>query len=237
MTPDDDLLARVHREAATRIRRRRAITSAAVLFLVVGIGAAAMAAASRDDDPDHVITTTPSPSTSQTQATTTSVPRTTTSIPPTTSAAPTTSAPVTTTSITEVVPAETSADTRSGDLSVRVVATVDRRHPGHVVLVIQVTDPRGSVPIGSVAWDEGAVGEPYGERPDWVGTECDPMVDEDPTTDTAPDPAPRAIDDRFELAHDYPTGTERATLTISAFTSFCTSDAEQAQLTMSIALR
>lgn len=250
MTADDDLLARVHQEAARRIRRRhRLAVGAAAAIVILGASAAAAGVATHDDS-SKVVTTSPETTTTDPPPTTTEPPAATSTAPATTTAPPattttatpttttTTTAPPTTTTTAPPAPTVVIRVGRSGDLTATATATVDPARPGFVTITVRISDPYGSQPWGAVEWAQGDVGEAFGDSA-WVQyypTSCDELIDDDPTTNLEPDRAAGPVDRTFTVTHDYGPSSGTAAITVSAVTSFCTTDSVQVRIDLPVPL-
>jgi hypothetical protein len=242
MTTDDELLAHVHREARRRIRRRRLAVSAASVILVVGGISAAAVAFDGESDVHHVVTTNPQdettlpPSTTAPPVTsiTTAPPATTTTAPAPVETTTSTAPPTTTTTLPPIAPVTVTRQV--GGLRVVVTATQDRSRPGHVDLRVTMLDGHGSIPTGSTTWGPGSIGEAFGDAADYMGSECDDVMDDDPTTNLEPDRNAGDVDRTFTLSHDYGTITGDITISTFAITSICTTDEEHLSIDIVVPL-
>jgi hypothetical protein len=127
---------------------------------------------------------------------------------------------------------------RSGDLTAIVTATMDPARPGFVTVTVRLKDPYGSQPWGAVEWEPGSVGEAFGDSAwvDYYPTSCDDLIDDDPTTNLEPDPSAAPLDRTFTVTHDYGRTSGSAVLTVTAVTSFCTTDNNQTRIDVTIPL-
>jgi len=232
MTTDEQLLERVHREAARRIRRRRGALSAAVVLAVICVSAAAAAVTTRDSG-DVVITTSPDVTTSMV-TTSTSVPETSTTS--STSTSTTTSTTTTTLPTTTTIPpiAPVTGSNQTGGVKATVTASQDRSRPGVLQLAIRVEDGHGGRPTGYVLWDQdaytlwgdGGIEDGSGDFPGWLFGECEEVMDTDPSTNLGPDPTATTIDRTTVVTHDYGSLRGDTRIRVAVYTSLCSTDEE-----------
>ena len=242
MRSDDELLSHIHQQAGVRRQRRqRALVGAGAAAVVLLLGAGALAAGTGDDggevlDADRAGTTTTTTAVDPT-TTTADVPTTATD---TTTTAPTTTAPTTTvpeepsTTAPTTVPPSTTAvpaaptvvsQTDVGEgIAMTVTAAQDPARPGWVDVTVRITADHGSGASGSVTWEEGATPEHFGPWAAHQPTSCDELIDDDPTTDTRPDPGAGPVDDTFTFSHRFDGASRRVTIVVDGYVSFCTTD-------------
>lgn len=258
MRSDDELLSHIrHQAGIRRQRRQRALVGAGAAAIVLILGAGALAAGTGDDggevlDTDRAGTTTTTAAvdpTTTTAPTPTTEAETTTTAPTTTAPAPTvpeqppttaTEAPTTTAPPPPTVPPagpETVSQTDVGDgITMTVTATQDPSRPGWVDLTVRITAEHGSGASGSVTWEEGAAPEHFGPWAAHQPTSCDELVDDDPTTDTRPDPGAGPVDDTFTFTHRYDGGARSVALVVDGYVSFCTTDFAPAYVSLPVEL-
>jgi hypothetical protein len=118
------------------------------------------------------------------------------------------------------------SETAVGDgISVTVMATQDPARPGQVDLTVRIVADHGSAASGSVTWEERAESpEHFGPWAVHAPTSCDELIDDDPTTDTSPDPAAGPVDDTFTFTHHFEGAPRRVEIVVDAYVSFCTAD-------------
>lgn len=253
MRSDDELLSHIRQQAGIRRQRRqRALVGAGAAVIVLLLGAGALAAGTDDGgevldadragtttttSADHPTTTTDAPTTeadtTTTAAPTTNAPRTTVPEEPSTTT-PTTAPPPTTAPATGP---ETVSQTDVGEgITMTVTAAQDPARPGWVDLTVRITADHGSGASGSVTWEEGATPEHFGPWAAHQPTSCDELVDEDPTTDTRPDPSAGPVDDTFTFSHRFDGGARRVAIVVDGYVSFCTTDFVPAYVSLPIAV-
>ncbi|HEV7721557.1 MAG TPA: hypothetical protein VGO60_09740 [Iamia sp.] len=249
MRSDDELLSHIRQQVGVRRqRRRRAVGGVAAAAVVLLLGAGALAASS--DEPDESVkaddggsttteaTTTTEEGSSTTDGTTSTTASTTTAPPSTdpTPTEPTTTIETPTTTEPGIAPV---SQTSAGDgITLTVTATQDRARPGWVDFTIRIEDDFGSMASGSISWGQIDHPEtPFGAWADYYPAECDELIDDDPTTDTAPDREAGPVDETFTFSHEYVDyGVDdrpgEVQVGVHAFTSFCTSESASTDVTM-----
>ena len=243
MRSDDELLSHIRQQAGIRRQRRqRALVGAGAAAVVLLLGAGALAAGTGDDggevlDADRAGTTTTTtavdPTTTTADVPTTAADTTTTTAPTTTAPTPTvpeepsTTAPTTVPPSTTAVPAAPTvvSQTDVGEgIAMTVTAAQDPARPGWVDVTVRITADHGSGASGSVTWEEGATPEHFGPWAAHQPTSCDELIDDDPTTDTRPDPGAGPVDDTFTFSHRFDGASRRVTIVVDGYVSFCTTD-------------
>jgi len=247
---DDELLSHIRQQVGVRRQRRqRAVGGVAAAAVVLLLGAGALAASS--DDPDESVkaedggsttteaTTTTEEGSSTTDGTTSTTASTTTTTPPSTDPIPTESTTTTETPTTTEPAIPPVSQTSAGDgITLTVTATQDRARPGWVDFTIRIEDDYGSMASGNINW--GQIDHPSTDFGAWAAyeaTECDDLIDDDPTTDTAPDSEAGPVDETFTFSHEYVNYMAdgqpgEVQVGVHAFTSFCTTDVARTDVTL-----
>lgn len=255
MRSDDELLTHVRQQAGIRRQRRqRALVGAGAAAIVLLLGAGALAVGTGDDggevlDADRAGTTTTTIAvdptsttaapTTEADTTTTTTAATTTAPPTTVPEEPTTTAPTDAPPPTTAPPAgpETVSRTDVGEgIAMTVTAAQDPARPGWVDLTVRITADHGSGASGSVTWEEGASPEHFGPWAAHQPTSCDELTDDDPTTDTRPDPSAGPVDDTFTFSHRFAGGARPVAIVVDGYVSFCTADFVPAWVSLPVAI-